>query len=399
MPTLQDNRLPISRKAVLWLLPLAFANGLLSAIRWPQIYSISHMVITYHFGFGKRGLIGTILQLIDRPPYHYVTLAWMAFAVFALWMITLTIAAWRDMTRDTGLAVAFVLFFLSSGFASLVCDVGRGEHFGLLMALPCLLAPVRMPWLLVRAALLVVAVLMQEANFLIVAPLVAFDVWLGSVPRARFRPALCAAATVLPATLLTWYLGNLKTACDTTAATEYFRHMAADFQVQPVPVATLCVDGAANFHLVLQALWSVGTAAVTVPLALSVALPSMLFNLFLARRVLRGSATGVVAAVAVSLAPLALLIVGADVVRFVTLIQITSLLALLSTIKRLGIPPSGTLPSSRRRAVLVTALAAFELGTALTLTDGTQMLKFPYTPLIVRAVAVAQGHAPFVVIQ
>jgi hypothetical protein len=157
-----------ARPALSILLPISLLCGTLSGLRWPQTYTISHMVIDYHFGFGKRGLIGLILEHIDRPPYHYVTLAWMAFAVFAVWVGLLVVSGWRCIRTDTGIGIGFLLFFLSAGFACLVCDIGRGEHFGLALAMVCLLLPAWAPLLPLRAALLAAAVLMQEINCLIV---------------------------------------------------------------------------------------------------------------------------------------------------------------------------------------------------------------------------------------
>ena len=385
------------RQVAFWLLLAAFLYGLLSAICWPSTYTLSHMVIDYHYGVGKRGLIGYILGFVDHPPYHYVTLAWMAFGVLLLWLICLIFAARTALRSDTGVISAYVLFFLSAGFASLVDDVGRGEHFGLLLALICFFLPCRPAWLVPRAALLMAAVLIQEMNFLFIVPTVAFDTWLGRRSRSRFEPVICAAATVIPAILLTWYLGNIKTACDTTSATAFYQRMVADFQFQPVPVATLCKDGRANLWLVWQAVWSDAASAVAFPLALSAALPSMLLNLVLTIRSLGKGAFGATFAIVSTLSPIALLLVGADVTRFVTLLQASSLLVLVSAVRRVGIPFGGTLPPHAYRVPLLMALAAFELGTSVTLTDGTQALKFPFMPLIVRAVEVAQGRAAFVV--
>ncbi len=380
------------------LLPVSLLCGVLSGLRWPQTYTVSHMVIDYHFGFGKRGLIGLILEHIDRPPYHYATLAWMAFAVFAFWIALLVVSGWRFTRTDTGIGVAFILFFFSAGFACLVCDIGRGEHFGLALALGCLLMPAAPAWLPVRAALLVAAVLMQEINCLIVVPVVAFDVWAGSAPGKGGRPILWTIAACLPAALLTWYLGNVRTACDLGAAIPYFQKMVVDFKFHWVPVATLCQDGKGNFAVAATALWSVGTQAAVFPLALVAALPSTLFNAWLAFRIVRVRRFGRVACAVATLPPLALLLFGADVVRFVTLIQLTSLFVLVSAARRVGVPRHGTLPPAPRRAALVVVLVAFELGSSVTLNDGNPMQKFPFQPLVLRAVAIAQGSQPFVVI-
>jgi len=395
----RDPSSPVkARSALTVLLPVSLLCGILSGLRWPQTYTISHMVIDYHFGFGKRGLIGLILEHIDRPPYHYATLAWMAFAVFAAWICLLVLSVWRCVRRDTGIGVAFLLFFLSAGFACLVCDIGRGEHFGLALAMVCLLLPAGAPWLPLRAALLAAAVLMQEINCLIVVPVVAFDVWVGCPQRQSYQPFLWAIAAALPATLLTWYLGNVKTACDLGAALPYFQTMIVDFKLAWVPVATLCRDGKANFMDIESAVWSVPTQVAVLPLALIAALPSTLFTLWLAFRILPGRKLSRLACIVATLPPLALLVVGADVVRFVTLIQVTALLVLVSAARRTGLPGPGTLAPTPRCAALVVALVGFELGSSLTLNDGNPVLKFPFQPLVLRAVAIAEGTQPFVVI-
>jgi hypothetical protein len=50
-------------------------------------------------------------------------------------------------------------------------------------------------------------------------------------------------------------------------------------------------------------------------------------------------------------------------------------------------------------ASVVAGLMAFQLGTAVTLNDASEMLKFPYMPLVAQTIAVLQGRAPFIVIQ
>lgn len=47
----------------------------------------------------------------------------------------------------------------------------------------------------------------------------------------------------------------------------------------------------------------------------------------------------------------------------------------------------------RHRLALVMALAAFELGSAVTLNDGNEMRKFPFEPLILEAVEMVRHPA------
>jgi hypothetical protein len=115
---------PCQRSVLHWLIPLALVNGILAGLRWPMLWGPTHLLFDYHFGFGKRGLVGAVLQLAVEPPYHYLSLAMLGFVVFALWLMLLASVAWRPVRADTGVAAAMVLFLLSAGFACLVDDMG-----------------------------------------------------------------------------------------------------------------------------------------------------------------------------------------------------------------------------------------------------------------------------------
>ncbi len=390
--------LPRGRRLILWLIPLALLQGVLAGLRWPQLYTVSHLVIDYHFGFGKRGVTGTILAMIAPPPYGYVPLACVCFGVFALWLAVLACVAWRPVRTDTGAAAAVVLFLLSVSFASLVNTAGRGEHFGLALALPCLLMPAAAGWLGVRAALAVIAVLIQESNLPIAVALIGFDAWAALRADNRRWPVLQAVAMILPAVVVTAWLGQTKTACDSGAAQAYFQHLVGDFPFQMATAATLCRDAAFNRRGSAMFLWGIPTNAAIVPVTLAVCLPATVFNLVLTARALRFNWIGLAAAVVVTLAPLALLAVAVDGMRFASLVQCASLLVLLSALRRFGVPVGGSLPAGLRNPGVLAALAALQLGCVLPLTDTQPMLRFPFLPLIDRVIEIAAGRAAFVVV-
>jgi hypothetical protein len=389
-------RLPRGHALVLWLLPLAFLHGLFSALRWPMLWATDHMVFNYHFGFGKRGLFGTILHMVAPPPYHYATLARLGFIIFGIWIVLLAGAAWRSLRTDAGMAVAFVLFFLSAGFSCLVDDMGYLEHVGLVLLLLGFFTPSRAAWLPVRAVLAILAVLVHEANFLMLVPVMALDAWHAGLRRGSTRAMLEGAAVLLPAAALTYYIGNVQTGCDHEAVHAYFQSLARDFFMRRDAVETFCRDGMRNLAYLVP-IWSSGWQSKFLAMALVVVLPSTLFNLALAARVLRGKPLTLAVAVLATASPVALIVLGADLVRFVSLMQVTSLLVLLSGARRLGLPADGTLPHALRNKALLCGLAGYELATALMLTDTTLMMKFPFVPLVQRLLLVLRS-GPFVVI-
>jgi hypothetical protein len=389
-------RLPRGHRLVVLLIPFAFLHGLFATLRWPARWATTHMVFNYHFGFGKRGLFGTLLHIASPPPYHYLTLALTSFAIFALWVSLLIAASWRLIRGDTGIAAAFVLAFLSAGFASVVSDMGYFEHCGLVLAIACMLMPPGLGWLPLRAAAALLAVLVHEANFLMLVPVMAFDAWAGAQRNGRRAGVAAAGAVLLPAAAVTAYLGNVETACDHAAAMAYYQARAQDFTIRADAVQTLCRTGADNMHW-MTFLWH-GWEVYFLSFALVVVLPSIAYNAGLLASLLRGRRIALAGAFAAIASPMALTVFGADLVRFVSFSQITSLLLLVSAGRRVGLPQGGTLQGLMRSPALITAIAAYEIGTALVMTDGSAMLKFPFVPLAQRLMEVTRGLAPFVVI-
>ncbi len=393
---LQRHR-PRGRSLVLFLIPFALLYGILAGLRWPMLWATSHMVFDYHFGLGKRGLVGFVLGLIAPPPYHYVTLARIGFAVFALWLALLAIASWRSARRDTGIAAAFVFAFLSAGFASLVCDIGYFEHVGLVLTLVCLLLPPGLVWAPLRAALMLAAVFAHEGNFLMFVPVVLFDVLVSRPKLLDWRSLIAAVLTMVPAAAATAYLGNVRTACNHAAAIAYFQSKVRDFPIRDDAVETLCRNGDWNFHM-LWIGWRSGGPVFFLSLALIVVLPSALFNLALVRSMGERKWPITVLAAGAVFSPIALNFLGGDLVRFTSLIQITSLLVLVALARRRGVPEGGSLPVLLRSAPVLITLACYELSSSLVLTDLGPMMKFPFVPVLQRLFFVLHGDEKFLII-
>lgn len=392
------------------LLAAALINGVLAGLRWPQTYALSHMIIDYHGGFGKRGLAGAILGHIVAPPYHYVFLASIALAVTAVWIVTLLLLMRREAARRFDVLAAALLLFLSAGFASAVRDSGRGEDFGLMLALPCLFLGSTPVAVLARLVLLAAAILIHEANALIVAPFVLFDLWRAAAANQTAHGALrtwfqrCRASPLLPPVLLgvplaalTFLMGHDMRDCDAFAVARFYQQRVADFQFLVVPVVTLCQNGAINFHTTLHELWQKPERVVVIFLTGLVVVPSTFFNLALVSRIARRRQV-LIWALAASLAPVLLLLIAVDVVRFATLIQITSIVVLLSVARHDRRGTEDVFPPSSRNIAIVMILAMVQLGTSIPLNDGNEILKFPFTPLIVHAIEAGEGKTPFVAV-
>jgi hypothetical protein len=378
---------------------------MLAGLTWPSLWAASSMVFDYHYGFGKHGLFGALLASFIEPPYRYASLAALAFGIFALWLGLLCAASWPAMRRDGGVAAAGILFFLSAGFASLVSDMGYLEHVGLALTLACLLLPAGFVWLPARATLALAAVLFHEANFVIFVPIIALDLWGTMRFRLCWRAIVVVTACCVPGLLACWYLGNVRTACQEAGALAYFRSLASDFVVRADTVEALCRNGWQNFSMMRTMVWAYAVPYGYLAMALCVTLPSTIFNLGLIGRVMpQGEWAGrrmlLAAAMVAVFGPVGLNVIAADLVRFVSLVQVTSLLVLVSAVRRVGLPAGGCLPLAWRphaRGIAV-SLAVFELSTALVMTNGAPMMKFPFVPLVAHAMAALHGDSAFLVI-
>src|SRR5205814_9246542 len=117
----------------------------------------------------------------------------------------------------------------------------------------------------------------------------------------------------------------------------------------------------------------VATAVVVVPLAL--------FYLWIVNSILIDAGVTLFARLAfvtAGVAPMALNIVAWDEVRFISLIQVTSFLLILSVTKRIGWKAMSHL-QFREFAIPAAALIALNVGSEVTLFDGYAMQKFPFT--------------------
>ncbi|MBI2424296.1 MAG: hypothetical protein HYV27_15800 [Candidatus Hydrogenedentes bacterium] len=176
---------------------LVWACGvtLYRALRWPNDWAEAHWLITYEFGFIKRGLAGTLLNL--AVPEARLQTAILSVSVFFLAALALALvwagfrlcsrAQWRPAMVFT------VAVFLTSPYIVMSAHlIGYYDHIVILIALfAC--------WCVLRAqpelaALLLAAGVLVHENILVIGlPCVLFAVVLRIAPPLRGVPAPPAA--------------------------------------------------------------------------------------------------------------------------------------------------------------------------------------------------------------
>lgn len=139
----------------------------------PQIGYI-HLLATYHFGFARRALVGTIISwFADRVPLWYV------YAIGgAAWVATLIafVIAFRKIFGWSEKTFALFIFMIGSPFffKNFMYAIEYFDIYGCLLALIALLIPVGLVYPLAIASGCVCLILMHHIHFLLYVPTIGF---------------------------------------------------------------------------------------------------------------------------------------------------------------------------------------------------------------------------------
>jgi arylsulfatase A-like enzyme len=237
-----------------WLLWLAMAAATLlylhtasRSLRSPGHYAAAHWLLSYEFGFVKRGLLGELARplFVDKDPAQIEQiLAWLGAAVFFALSAVLLGAAfallrrWLALRGDPALG-AGVAVFLSSPFVVMSAHlVGYYDHL-LAIATFAAIALLRRGALAAVAALSVGMLLVHELWLLYGLPIVVFALLLETADdcAARDAPLLPSAAArgayVLAPTLLVFLAIHLQQGALPLATLEAIRDRLASYRVIP----------------------------------------------------------------------------------------------------------------------------------------------------------------------
>jgi hypothetical protein len=197
----------------------------------PRYPGYMHLLVTYHFGFVRRALVGTVLSAFtDTVPFWYV----YALAI-AAWIVTLVlfVAAFRKVFGFRPKNYSLFVFVVGSPFffKNFAVALGHFDIYGCLWALVALLLPVGRIYPLVIAVGCVALVLMHHLHFLLYIPTIGFIVFVRygvlqglSAGKAIYGVALlCIVAATF---LATAFFGRMPVPPEAFLA--YVRSRAAD---------------------------------------------------------------------------------------------------------------------------------------------------------------------------
>jgi hypothetical protein len=153
------------------IMPLLFVYKLFFHV--PQI-EYMHLLATYHFGFAKRALVGTIVSwFADRVPmwsvYAIGVTAWIATAI-------LFVVAFRKIFGLTEKNFPLLVFLAGSPFflKNFMISIGYFDIYGCILAFVALLVPVGRLYLPAIAGGCVCLIIIHPIHFLLYVPTIGF---------------------------------------------------------------------------------------------------------------------------------------------------------------------------------------------------------------------------------
>ena len=143
-------------------------------IRFPNIWSYSHFLFDYEFGFMRRGLIGAVLDLFQSRTLHsYDFFVLISGLIFCANMLLL---AWsfKDLiaSKNLNLIAVVIIFASSSGIIFLAHNIGYADHLGLLITLITLRIKGFKEKLLFATPALFITMLVHEAILVLFFPVI-----------------------------------------------------------------------------------------------------------------------------------------------------------------------------------------------------------------------------------
>ena len=141
------------------------------------VIEYGHLLVTYHFGFAKRALIGAVVSLFA----HSVPIISVYIIGLVVWLIALSLFIFAFKSIFGFSEKNLPLFALTAGspffFKNFMFSIGYFDIYGCIVALAALVLPVRAFYQLLLAAGCVILILIHPIHLLLYCPVIAFIVF------------------------------------------------------------------------------------------------------------------------------------------------------------------------------------------------------------------------------
>ncbi len=311
--------------------------SILRGIRLPNLWSYTHFLFDYRYGFIKRGLIGQIFKSFDSSyliSYNFFSI--FSFTILAL-NILLFILMIKDLIKEEDpLFLGISLVFASSiGIVFFAHTVGYSDHIGLLITLTSLRIKNLFTKALFTFPALICSIFIHEAIFVIFFPviLISFIHSLHGKNRIGWMVVISAATLIFLSTLL--FVSNSRLKGGKESAMHTILQKEVDRNLRRDAFHVLTRDRKENFSI-MKRLWSKDHRYYQLARSLAVTLPATLFFIIISILSMRRSGKNIFQIFITSLAPLSPLtlhLAAWDMHRWDSLTVITSFLTLHVVLK------------------------------------------------------------------
>jgi len=184
--------------------------SILRGIRFPNIWSYSHFLFNYDFGFAKRSLVGALIGFLGHPyliTYDFFFL--FSIAIFLLNVVLLSLLIRDFISWGERLSIVASLIFASSlAIVFLSHTIGYFDHLGLLVTLVTL----RMTRFRTKAIFLVVVLpllfLTHEGMLVLFFPVIFMSLVFSMQSDFSVRKAVVLGLITLLSLICVYYAAN-----------------------------------------------------------------------------------------------------------------------------------------------------------------------------------------------
>ena len=309
-----------------------FFLSILRGIRFPNIWSYSHFLFNYDFGFTKRGLIGEIISQVNNPyliSYEFFFI--FSLAIFAINVILLSIVI-RDFvnSRNPVLIGSSLVFVSSVAVVFLSHSIGYFDHIGLLIALVTLKISGFYKKILFLLPSMTFALIAHEAILIIFFPVIFMSLLFSIKPEGSIKKVVTLGLfSALSFTLVLFISGFTLKPLETH---KMFINLQAeiDHPLRKDAFDVLQRDSKTNYQI-MQNLWSDINRFIRLIESFLVTIPVFSVFIYFSLLFLRTSKVKfglIILSILASVSPLLLHFFGWDIHRWNTLAVTTSFLML-----------------------------------------------------------------------
>ncbi len=368
----------------------------LKGIRFPNIWSYSHFLFNYEYGFIKRGLVGAFFEIFNNPIFlSYEFFFYFSSVIFVLNMVLIASLVFHLMVSKNMVLVGCGLVFVSSiAIVYLSHFIGYFDQIGLLATLVLLKLNSFRIQVIFTILVFPIILLIHEASLVLFFPILFMSLLFKACSTNRNIRLTVLAISSLVLLTMTVFISNSQ--LEKNEATELYSRAQSESNVQLRKDAFYVLHRSMEDNTkIMNKMWQkkqrtnsfIDTCFVTLPI-------SILF-IIISFRVLQQANVPLgirLLAVLASNSPLTMHFFAWDMERWNTLAITSSFLILYTVYQHY---PLATVGRLRTTIPILIFILAFSTMSKVPLFDGYYVKQFPFTEHRIYLQELIDGHQTF----